>query len=357
MKLKKLILIACCLVQLNSIIANELVEEHCIDVEFTTVIDGNVSRATRHYPTRFLIDHNGHLTEESVKHFLVSALEQKQLPAFSDTECLNVKNIMNDKGAFTDQLFVIESSCDGCFSLECETQQFILKGVVQANEINKLNTASTYAPLLPVIYPNRQANLPQLNFPFYFLSYEYGGKRHRLSLMYKAPGQSILTYLRQFLRDPGNRHIHDTIVQCYIDVGRAMANFYKKYTAHARSKSLPHGIIHGDFHVGNIFYDQKTRQVTLIDNASMAHSIREPGDCRNDIAVLLVGLLHLLPEHVRGKWRDITIPNFCTGFLSTYPPAEQSGISKELQKCVKRSRTYLMGNLEALERLAELLEQ
>ena len=174
--------------------------------------------------------------------------------------------------------------------------------------------------------------------------------------MHKAPGQSLLSYVKQFMRDPNNEYLRETIRQAYVDIGRAMATFYKQYQRHGKNGQLPIGITHGDFHVGNIFYKQG--RIFLIDNASMANSIYTPKECGRDIAVLLVVWVQFLPHRVRNEWLGLTIPNFFTGFLSTYPENERQAVYGELQKYVRRSRDWGADYIDMLERLrARLMDE
>ncbi len=345
--------------------ANIAIENETTEVEFTTVADGTLFRSINRFPTKFVVDKFGYLTEESVKYFLVSSLAKDELPAFSDAECLRVKSIMAEKGAFTDQLFIIESICemqslcnispDQC--RKTAPQSFVLKGLKQNEEIGKLKLVSTFNSLLPIVYPNYMAGQPQLILPFAYVSYEFAGVKHRLSLMHKAPGKSILSYVKQFARNTGDQKIRNAIKQCYFDLGRAMANFYKRYSKRVKSGSLPKSITHGDLHPGNIFYAIDQRQVFLIDNASMARSVVNPKDCHTDITVLLLGWLQALPIPVRAAWTDITVSNFFDGFASTYPEKERKSIYKELRKCINYSRRCIESIPEQFAHWPALFEE
>lgn len=181
--------------------------------------------------------------------------------------------------------------------------------------------------------------MPQLVLPIAFVSYDYKEVTHDLSLMPKAPGRSILSYVYKFLKSPTDSNIRNFIKQCHYDIGKAMANFYKTYAA--SNDGLPIGIVHGDLHVGNIFYDAESRQVALIDNSNIASSLRRARNCRGDIYHLLRGWIHALPPSLQGAWVNLSVSSFFHGFMDTYPEAEQKAVHKELKACIsKKSNIY-----------------
>ncbi len=92
---------------------------------------------------------------------------------------------------------------------------------------------------------------------------------------------------------------------------KANPEYLKKYNNHLPG---PYGIIHGDAHPGNIFYDKKTNQITFID-FQMTPPISKGGPAGVDIAQFLVSL------ELMTKYRDFSdqqVEELREAFLQAY---------------------------------------
>lgn len=285
------------------------------------------------------LDRNGHLTEQSAKMLLAQAYSEGKLTnsAFKDIHRLKVTDIKSqEQGNNTAQLFLIESPCgnDG-------ERLFILKGIEENNEITALVRGSRYEDFAPIIYPHAQDGYPQIVFPFAYLSYkDQNGQTQSLSLMNVASGEKVLSLMERFATKESAKDrndMHRTISEAYFQMGAQMARFYRRY-ATSRVRMLPVGIRHGDLHVGNIFYDESTKQVTLIDNNRLANSINHSECVWRDFVPLLVKRRPRfnMSNAVYEEWFSLAMPNFLIGFLSVFPASDHLKILEELAKHMKQ---------------------
>lgn len=284
-----------------------------------------------------ILDHHGHLTEESAKILLVQAYQDGKISnlAFQDIHCLTVTDIKQaHQGNFTEQLFLVESTCgnpgDG---------SFILKGIGEADEIEALVKGSHHKDFAPLIYPNIQEGYPQMVFPVAYFSYkDQRGKIRALSLMNVASGQKVLALMETFAHTASAQEresMHRTVSEAYFQLGAQMARFYRRY-ARSGANLIPMGIRHGDLHLGNVFYDANTKQITLIDNNRIAKTIGRPESVWRDFVPLLANRnpqVAMEPE-VRDEWFALSAPSFMVGFLSAYPASDRVKIFEEIEKSI-----------------------
>ena len=142
-----------------------------------------------------------------------------------------------------------------------------------------------------------------------------------------APGQTINQLIKDYSKmssSPGKEQaINDieagvdatavALAELHLKSPKSQANSYylKKYNGHLPG---PYGIIHGDTHPGNIFYDKKNAQSTFID-FQLAPDLQVGGPVGYDIANFLV------TTELMGKYKkipDSDMERLCTSFVSTY---------------------------------------
>ncbi len=309
-----------------------------------------------------LLNDDGKLKPDVTKRLLVQAYNEGKLDnrAFSADYCLQVRDMLANKGGAwnTLQLFMIESQCAG----QRKNEIFFLKEMKTPTgldgEVYKLVKSTRFPELEPITYPNIREKYPSLIFPIAYLSYkDQKGKSHELSLMQGAHGKVVSDLIKDFANNPTDGKLIKRISFAYFDIGVAMAHFYKRYAAQQhKAGHLPQGIIHGDLHAGNIFYDHDKRQIFIIDNESIARSLDEPKEICKDIAFLLmksifvakwVGWLPNLKGEELNEWYQewfgLSVTNFIVGFLSTYPKNEVKGILRGLEHCIKTYATDDLG--------------
>ena len=90
-------------------------------------------------------------------------------------------------------------------------------------------------------------------------------------------------------------------------------------------------ITHGDLHLGNIFYDDKAHQVTLIDVASMADTLTDKMSPLQDISDICLSIKPFNKKSPEGA------QSFVKGYASAFPEASQAGLKTALAKVCKET--------------------
>ncbi len=289
------------------------------------------------------LDSNGNLTEESAKILLAQAYNEGKLQnsAFKDINSLKVTDIKSrEQGNFTEQLFLVESTCGNPAE-----KTFIFKGIGEADEIEMLVKGSRYEDFQPLVYPNAQDGYPQIVFPLAYFSYkDQHGRIRSLSLMNVASGKKVLALMGHFgsISSAQEREsMHGMISAAYFQFGSQMARFYRRY-ARFWPGAIPMGIRHGDLHIGNVFYDHDSKQITLIDNNRIAKTIGQPENVWRDFVPLLIRREPRvkIDDAVYGEWLSLSVPGFMIGFLSAYPASEQLKVFDEIEKGISSYQKY-----------------
>lgn len=286
-------------------------------------------------PTAIAFDQFGNFTVESLKQFLVKAHADKKLlnDAFARIDCIEVKDLIDEKGYNTLQLFLIKASCGGV------SQEFILKEMAsKQEEVVQLAKASVIKELQPYVLPASVPDYPSIALPLAYLSYEYAGKKHYLSLMPKAEGVQLAQLMNQFKQN-SPAGIKDLVADAYYHVGRKMAFLQKKFMQQSQQgRMLGRTIAHGDFHKYNIFFDPKTKAVTLIDNERLAQSFTNDRSPMSDFTYLIYYSLdsRLTPDSFKrgfdmSTWLKLVIYNFVKGYLSTFDQSQRAQVLSEIR--------------------------
>lgn len=263
-----------------------------------------------HLDSTSMLDKNGYLSHASLKHLLTKADKDCPTPLFGNIQ--EIRQLSEEQQSArwkTSQLFSVTTA----------HASFIIKGMKEgAQEISNLAKAVS---LHTYQFPKAD-HQPHFIFPVRYLSYtDQQNNKHYLSVMPKAPGTSLEKLMEAFAQKPGDTAIAQTIAAAYFDVGATMSLFY-------RAHKPP--ITHGDFHHGNIFYDQGARQVVLIDN-ERNHNDGKQGIAR-DVAFLLMKSLYVAqwtkPAVVKRlplqQWYSLTAQNFVKGYVSVLDSQERT---------------------------------
>lgn len=113
------------------------------------------------------------------------------------------------------------------------------------------------------------------------------------SLLQTAKGKSLHKHLTEFGQLASTLDSDDTNFQLafkrmkkiFYRIGFAMSELHQKYAdpRDHRKKPMQKTLTHGDLHSENIFWDDATNRVTLIDNETFALSLKRPSLGINDI--------------------------------------------------------------------------
>ncbi|MFA6066819.1 MAG: hypothetical protein WC707_06585 [Candidatus Babeliaceae bacterium] len=278
----------------------------------------------------------GYFTPEGLKIFLETAHATGKLPNpdFKQVACLNTNNIQDaEAGKFTNQLFSITSSCS-----VPSGRQYILKevGPIEGDII-----AEPYALLQASLMPGIQEfvyshdkkdsnkNFPSIVLPEAYFSYTYDNMLHILELMPKAPGIRLYDYQINFANNTAKA------AHAYKTLGSQMAHFYKKFMQHEPGKILGPTITHGDFHNKNIFFDEASDKISLIDNVNLILSAKKHRDISEDIANIFYTFMNIKKKDEKNLWFYTITKNFIEGYLQAYeqePITTKEKIVDELHK-------------------------
>jgi hypothetical protein len=142
------------------------------------------------------------------------------------------------------------------------------------------------------------------------------------SFLQMAPGKSLSSHLKsfgEFLKKSSNKENNiaeiNSLSSTFFDIGFAMSKLHQKYAIDQDNDIFGKTFIHGDFHAQNVFYEEKNRTVSLIDNETFALSFPRPSSGINDIIDLY--LLHSV-KTIAHKFTDQLLVN------------EEFGISDEI---------------------------
>lgn len=296
-------------------------------------------------PHNIKFNHDGSFTEDSAKEFLAQAYEEKKLriPNFRSASCLNVTDILSEKGYMTSQLFSVTSNC-----LSKETNYILKEMTAGTSEVIYLQRSSLIPGLTTYLYPATIQGFPSFVLPLAYISYNYAGREHYLSLMLKAPGILLSSLVTKYKNQAVSK---SDIEEAYYQTGFTLSNFHKKFMSDFKQQAKPGQLlnttyIQGDAHQSNIFYDKVTNRVTFIDNEKF--TVRSPGNPFLDIeAFIFITLNHLIPNHIKNDqkflndWIFLTAKNFLEGYISAYNMDDKSKVLEELVHRFNDSTSYL----------------
>lgn len=280
-------------------------------------------------------DAKGNFTEEGLKTFLEKAYEQGKLPYedFKSVTCLNITNIFGPgKGIANKQLFLINSN-------NCTPQHssYVLKeSAAEYKEVRQLANFFNLKQIDRLSWPKKMIGYPSLSIPISFLRYS----DHYLILAPTAPGIEVQTFLIDYIK---NRISRKTLNQVYFNIGYAIALFHQKFMTNKKANVPDLGVIHGDFHHQNIFYDQANNQTVLIDNIVMPETFINPRPVTDDPIFFIFAPLiaaHLIPSEIRTKlspslWINLVTTPLLQGYISAFPQKNWSLVFDKLTNDLK----------------------
>jgi hypothetical protein len=140
------------------------------------------------------------------------------------------------------------------------------------------------------------------------------GKTRYFSLLQTAPGKSLNKHIRDFGTIAQKADFDDKefavalskIKHIFYRIGYAMSELHQRYAdpTDKREGPLKRTLVHGDLHSENVFYDELTDKVTLIDNETFALSIKRPSLGVDDI--LECYLLHTMKTIAHAATSQLT---------------------------------------------------
>lgn len=168
-------------------------------------------------------------------------------------------------------------------------------------------------------------------------------KNKDMIVLTKAKGYSLCQSFQTYIA-PGE--INETSFLNHIKtVGKKIGNFHAHFGKLSQNNIRFESIVHGDLHMGNIFYDVPTQEVTLIDYASLSRFSR---DCRVDLEKLFGQITTQTIEDMRyeasGKYRKFkkSLAHLAEEERKIALSQKQEQLESQNNYCYNRMDTFLL---------------
>ncbi len=227
-------------------------------------------------------------------------------------ECFRVKELSDGKGVHTGQIFAIsynrrclkdtlnKDEWHGLYILKETT-----KGLSEITNLHRVSLSSLGQEKIPtkaiIEESDAQISYAKARITFEDIHFKIISKRTRYySLLQMAKGKSLHRILMKF--GENIKGVKESVIRASNEFQTMRKMFYrlgyassKLHQSHAVRKDpvnnlIGKSLIHGDYHAQNLFYDEQSGDVTLIDNETFAMSLDRPESGVKDIVDLY--LLH-----------------------------------------------------------------
>lgn len=262
---------------------------------------------------------NGRLDARSVRQLLWTLIKKTDKLYFLGSilaqadDCINIRQLgEQDKGVHTGQLFsiTVRERClkDGHKSKNPERERplYILKeskkGLRELRNLHKVRNS----PLGELFYSTEERlsdqiqdtgyEMARITFEELHFTIKQGHHHRYFSLLQTAPGRSLQNHLQSFglrllsLDEDSEDYVNEVMRMKHIfyRIGFSISKFHQYFSK--EKGMLGKSYIHGDLHAQNLFYDDETDDVSLIDNETFSLSLKKRSSGINDIVDLY--LLH-----------------------------------------------------------------
>jgi hypothetical protein len=253
------------------------------------------------------------------------------------------------KGVYSGQLFFVG------YSEAAQTKPLYIlketkKGPREISHLYKINMSrlknertDTYA----LHFGNatmRELTIAHIAFDDLHFTLTTNGITRYFSLLQTAPGKSVNKHLRDFgkIIKAADTDVYEKELarmhHLFFRLGEAMSKLHQAYAdpEHPRKKPLQRTFVHGDLHSENIFFDDESDVVTLIDNETFALSLRRTSLGVDDIVEFymmhtLKTIAHTVASQLTSNtefgiddelWHELWCSLF-DGYLAAYHPRSQ----------------------------------
>ncbi|MBX3456732.1 MAG: phosphotransferase [Candidatus Paracaedibacteraceae bacterium] len=281
---------------------------------------------------------DGVFNSQGLKDFLVSTSMNNKFRApdintyFREAKCLEIKQL-GDGGKQTLQIFLISAMKRCGLGFRHEPPRFwVLKETKKFGEVKNLQTlmASPVAAF-DIKKTNRNPQFPAIAFPVETFTYvDINRTPHHMLLMDAAPGLPFAKIIQSKDLEKLN--------QASQLIGERLGALHKTFMQPSKNKILGPTVVHGDLHSNNIFVDQTSGIVTLIDVETFVKSF----DTLSTPAVDLFMLYGFATSHIQTtqriahglsqeEWHNNFFKPFLQGYVSNWPTSSRKEILKELK--------------------------
>ena len=240
----------------------------------------------------------------------------------------------------------------------------VSKGRVLGEQINLDNLSKS--PILDIAQTQFDIMLPIATF-------QYGKKI--FMVIPSAKGESFTSLVK--------KDLGQTVDLAFSALGKALGNLHVKIR-HFTGQDTPQTltdfinvtvISHGDLHGDNVFYDEKTGRLSLIDVETMANSLDANGTPNSPIFYDMFYMLLMSSKKFGSYMKDSDWAPFLSMFkayISVYPENERKGVYDYLIYCLKNTKNikftdlfekfkikkgFGSGRIEGARIIADALEQ
>lgn len=273
-------------------------------------------------------------------------------------------------GFYSDQVYKI--SLEPTWAMQADQKDFIIK-IIQwggGNTPDRIKSSAQPAPIKEVQDMERvkQVLVPIITevqktdplFPiiathesaFYYFDDQFN--KHYLTILPIVPGQSA----NQIITTQAGSAI--AVNKTMEQIGRALGEFHYQLASEEEKQKLFSTdfsefktIVHGDFHLGNIFI-APTNQVSFIDNASMAESLVTSQSPFIDIFRLYSMTLHVynLNSMFSISYKNLkqSFMSFIKGYVLAFPEETRDKIEASILKALMLADKIVAKNMEYLSK-------
>jgi thiamine kinase-like enzyme len=176
--------------------------------------------------------------------------------------------------------------------------------------------------------------------------------------MPKSEGIKISSLVELYKRKQISR---EKVEKIFYEIGRALSKFHNKFMDKYKDKAKPGTIltptiVHGDAHQANVFYDEKTNTVTLIDNERI--SSYSPNSPAWELKYFFLVTFDLFTSELIkndqpffNDWIYITMKSFMKGYMSIYPKDQWEQIVNEVYATMKEDKQRYEKYREAVDKV------
>jgi hypothetical protein len=212
-----------------------------------------------------------------------------------------------DKGFYSGQLFFVGYKIFAVDNNDDEEQKTIPlyivketnKGTSEISHLYKVSASRLQGERVDTYdkhfgtFVEPSSTIAHIAFDDLHFKLKTSGATRYFSLLQTAAGQSLNKYLRTFgavaqSLDTTDEQFEQEFIKIkhiFYRIGFAMSELHQKYAdiTDDRKGPLKRTFVHGDLHSQNIFYDEMTDKVTLIDNETFSLSLKRPSLGIDDI--------------------------------------------------------------------------
>lgn len=309
------------------------------------------------------IPQNGVLTKESVEQIVIALndADHIRLPKnFLANHTINELG-KTHKGYHSGQLFTISYNN----GLSQEPLYFLKetkKGLKEIKHLYKIANSS----LKEQKQSQQHEDIAQISFHELHFKIKTNGCNRYFSLLQTASGKSLHYYLLNFSNAIKQYHEDDDEFKASLNkmkhifyrLGHSLSLLHQTHSQQKNKRILKKTYIHGDCHSDNIFYDQATDNITMIDNETFSYSLTHQDYGVNDLVDLYIShtfktLTHIFTKQLKVNksfgipdqlWHDLWY-ELITGYIKAYNPSSKGEFINIFIELEKRFMSGLNNNI------------